>query len=171
MCDATCCPPLRLRGTRRNSGLRCFSVLPSTFKNTEVPSPDSLGSRATCPSDDRRLRLNRGIATRDFDVHATLCTRQPRYADMQWQTDSSVHLRVDSLAAPPRSDGLQGLKDLLDSFKLSILFPLKSSPLYHLHLCRRRKRTNPPELLRLLGSFWKLPACTLCGFTSTTLSV
>jgi hypothetical protein len=32
MCDATCCPPLRLRGTRRNSGLRCSSVLPSTSK-------------------------------------------------------------------------------------------------------------------------------------------
>jgi hypothetical protein len=44
MCDATCCTPLSLRGTRRNSGLRGFSVLPSTLKTPKcrVPTPRDL---------------------------------------------------------------------------------------------------------------------------------
>jgi hypothetical protein len=44
MRDATCRPPLRLRGTRRNSGLRCSSVLPSTSKTPKcrVSNPRDL---------------------------------------------------------------------------------------------------------------------------------
>jgi hypothetical protein len=58
-------------------GTSLFLRAPFDFENAEVPSPDSSGSRATCPSDDRRLRLSRGIATRDFDVHATLALANP----------------------------------------------------------------------------------------------
>jgi hypothetical protein len=42
-----------------------------------VPSPDSTGSRATCPSPNRWLRLNRGIAICDFNVHVTLALAKP----------------------------------------------------------------------------------------------
>jgi len=44
MCDVTYRPPLRLCGTRRNSGLRCSSVLPSTSKTPKcrIPTPRDL---------------------------------------------------------------------------------------------------------------------------------
>jgi hypothetical protein len=44
---------------------------------TPNADPVILRIRATCPSDDRRLPLNREIATRDFDVHVILALANP----------------------------------------------------------------------------------------------
>jgi hypothetical protein len=79
-----------------------FLRVPFDFENAEVPSPDSTGSRATCPS-NRRLRLNREIATRDFDVHATLALANPDMpiCNGKW---FYLRLRVKPLAPSPRSD-------------------------------------------------------------------
>jgi hypothetical protein len=101
-----------------------FLNTPVDFENAEVPSPDSSGSRATCPSNDERLRLNREIATRDFDVHEMLALANPDMPICKWQPDSSGRPRVNSLATPPRSDGLRGFEDLLDDLQVVDSLPL-----------------------------------------------
>jgi hypothetical protein len=71
--------------------------------NAETPI---LRIRATCPSDNRRLPLNREIATRDFDVHATLALANPDMpiCDGKWVLPA---LEVNPLATSPRSNGLR----------------------------------------------------------------
>jgi hypothetical protein len=59
-------------------GASLFFRVPFDFENTEVPSPDPSGSRATYPSEDLRSRLSWGIAIRDFDVHVFLHSLTPR---------------------------------------------------------------------------------------------
>jgi hypothetical protein len=61
-----------------------FLSAPFDFGNAEMPSPESSGSRATCPSDDWWLRLNRGITTRKFDVHVTLALANPDLPICKW---------------------------------------------------------------------------------------
>jgi hypothetical protein len=58
---------------------RDLAISPCSFRLCKRRSAESRssGSRATCPSNDRRLRLNRGIATRDFDVHEMLALANP----------------------------------------------------------------------------------------------
>ena len=44
---------------------------------------------------------------------------------MKWQMASSTRLRVNSLAAPPRSDGLRGFEDLFDDIQVINSLPLE----------------------------------------------
>jgi hypothetical protein len=83
-----------------------------------------LGSRATCPSNDERLRLNREITTHDFDVHGMLALANPDMPICKWKPDSSGRLRFNSLATPPRSDGMRGFEDLLDDLQVVDSLPL-----------------------------------------------
>jgi len=48
-------------------GTLLFLRVPFDFENVKVPSPDSSGSHATCPSNDRRPRQILEIATHDFN--------------------------------------------------------------------------------------------------------
>jgi hypothetical protein len=70
---------------------------PFNFENAKVPSPDASGSCATCSPDDRQLRLNRGIATRDFDVHVVLALINP---DMSMRDGKWVLLALEDLCLP-----------------------------------------------------------------------
>jgi hypothetical protein len=97
---------------------------PFDFENVEVPSPDSTGSCATYPSDDRWLRVNWRITIHEFDVHEALHSTL-RYVDVQFQSDSSVHVRVNPLATPLQSEGLRGFSNLIGKSKSAILFLLR----------------------------------------------
>jgi hypothetical protein len=101
-----------------------FLSTPADFENVEVPSLDSLGSRATYPSNDEWLRLNREIATRDFDVHGMLALANPDMPICKWQPDSSGRPRVNSLTTPLRSDGMRGFEDLLEDIQVVDSLPL-----------------------------------------------
>jgi hypothetical protein len=54
-----------------------FPRTPFALAISEVSSPESSGSRATCPSNDRRLRLDRGIAPHVFNMHVFLALTNP----------------------------------------------------------------------------------------------
>jgi hypothetical protein len=59
--DATCDTPRNLRGTRRDSCSRGFSVLPLAPKPPKCRNPDPTGSCDTCPRSNRRSHLSREI--------------------------------------------------------------------------------------------------------------
>jgi hypothetical protein len=74
-----------------SSGLRGSRIHDTSFfvvKNPEMPNAETLksdfsGSRDPCPYPGQRFPLNREIAGRDFDAHATLASpnAEARYAD------------------------------------------------------------------------------------------
>jgi hypothetical protein len=145
--------PLRLRGTHRNSGLHCFSMLPSNLKMPKCRVPMSRDLVPPVPPMIDGSELNREIATRDFDVHANACTRQPRYADTRWPTGSTCSrgLTLRYFSQIRRS---MGLRDSSQNFKSSILFllvnpQLPSFPLLNLSwglFLQYERGTIPPEL-------------------------
>jgi hypothetical protein len=142
---------------------RGFSVLLSTLKRRSAESPTPQDLVPPVPP-NRRLRLNRGIATRDFDVHATLALANP---DMPMHDGP-----LDSAACELTSqDSPRSLRDFEEQIKSSILFLLKSSPLPTFVLCNsvptQPKVTIPPELLSLSDSFRELLEHSPCARPST----
>jgi hypothetical protein len=76
-----------------------FPHTPFTLAIAEVPSPESSGSRDTCPSNDKRLRLDRGITPHDFDVHVFLALANPDMPipDVNWIPSRTCELTSSQL--------------------------------------------------------------------------
>jgi hypothetical protein len=99
------CTPLNMWGPTLPRHFGVSRIVESTtpspllLKTPNVESP-MLRIRATCLCSDRRSRLNRGIALRDFDVHGILALTNP---DSPICEDQGFFrcLRVNHLAPPP----------------------------------------------------------------------
>jgi hypothetical protein len=111
-----------------------FLRAPLDVANAEVPSPDSTGSRATCPSTNRRLRLNRGIAIRDFNVHVTLALANPDVPiyDSSQTPLCACRLTPSQLLPDLTVYGISEICPTTPSRRFSSFW--KSSPLHHLRL-------------------------------------
>jgi hypothetical protein len=122
------CTPLDLRGPTLPRQLRDFAVRePMTPKFLLPESPNAgvpiLWIRATCPHSDRRFRLNRGIALRDFDVHGIIALAHPDLPICDAE-GFFLHSKAN-LLAPPESNDPRDFPIFLDNFKSSVLFLYK----------------------------------------------
>jgi hypothetical protein len=101
--------------------------------NPECRIPDALDScHLSCS--DRRSRLNRGIALRDFDVHGILALTNP---DSPICDDQGFFRcrRVNPLAPSPRSSGSRDFVSLLDDSSRRFSSSLKRPSLAYFARC------------------------------------
>jgi hypothetical protein len=152
--------------SRREFADRGFTMSsPSPLKTPNAETP-RFQICATCPSSDRRLRSNRGIALRDFDVYAILAPANPD-SPMCDGNGSSVHLRLKPLAAPSAINGTLEFGTLLDQLQSPILFLeriLCSPP----SSCTTETKAIPPELSINSNSFRVFSTTLPCARSSIT---
>jgi hypothetical protein len=121
---------------------------------SRMPNLDLLGSRATCPCRNRRLRLIWEIATHDFKGYETLA-----YANAEGRTPMDfgpplLCLRTNPHATSPRSNGHRDFANpsreswplilLLDALFRFIVFPSSNLSWVYSHCIH--DGTIPPEL-------------------------
>jgi hypothetical protein len=98
LCYSATCPPLYPWGPTLTRRLGISRIVNPQYKVAlllETPNAETpiRRIRATCPRSNRRFRLNREIATRDFDVHATFALVKP---DMPMRDGKWVPLALEN---------------------------------------------------------------------------
>jgi hypothetical protein len=128
---------------------------------------------ATCPSSDRRLRSNRGIALRDFDVQAILALANPD-SPMCDGNGSSVHLRLKPLAAPSPDPMIHGSSRLSRSNSSRRFSSLRESFVRYLRSVPLKQRRYPSRAfyqLKLFRVFSTTLPCARSSITSKSVEI